>query len=75
MKKAAEAGAIQKLLVTEKQILSMRDKGTYHKLDTVMKQVDSMQGEIHLISSDHEGGKRLDGLGGVGAILRYKVNI
>jgi stalled ribosome rescue protein Dom34 len=32
------------------------------------------KGEIHIISSEFDAGKKLDGLGGIGAILRYKMN-
>jgi len=40
----------------------------------MMKIVDQTKGEIHIISSEYEGGRKLDGLGGIGAILRYKLN-
>jgi len=36
-----------------------------------MKLVDNMKGHIHIISIDHESGKKLHGLGGIAAILRY----
>ena len=39
-----------------------------------MRTVESMQGKVHIISSEHDGGKKLDGLGGLGALLRYKTN-
>jgi protein pelota len=38
-----------------------------------MRTVESNSGKIHIISREHEGGKKLDGIGGIGAILRYKV--
>ena len=51
-----------------------REKQNYEKIDNMMKIADSMKGSINIISSDHEGGKKLDGLGGIAAILRYKLN-
>ena len=39
-----------------------------------MKIVDSTKGEILIISSENEAGKKLDGLGGIAAILRFKLN-
>jgi len=39
-----------------------------------MKNTESMKGTVNIIGSDHDGGKKLDGLGGMGAILRYKLN-
>jgi len=71
---AANAGAIRILLVSDSFIKKIREKNKYFVLDNMMKIVDSTKGEIHIISSEHDGGKKLDGLGGVGGILRYKIN-
>ncbi len=71
---AANAGAVRVLLVSDRFIQKMREKEEYDKLDNIMKTVDQMKGEIHIIFSEHDGGKKLDGLGGVGAILRYRIN-
>ena len=71
---ASHAGAVKLLLVTDKLIKKMREKEDYDLLDNVIKLVDSMDGEISIISSEHDGGKRLDGLGGIGAILRYQIS-
>ncbi|HLC65017.1 MAG TPA: mRNA surveillance protein Pelota, partial [Candidatus Nanoarchaeia archaeon] len=62
------------LLVTDGLIKKSRDEKKYPILEKIMKTVDSINGEVHLISSEHDGGKRLDGLGGIGGILRYKLN-
>ena len=72
-KKAVFAGAVNKLLITDDFIQQKRAAEEYDELDQLMKQVDSSQGEIYIISSKHESGKRLDGLGGIGVILRYKL--
>ena len=72
--KAIDAGAVSKLLITDKFIKAKKEEKEYSELDEKMKNVDSLQGEIHIISSDEEGGKKLDGLGGIAAILRYKLN-
>jgi protein pelota len=71
---AVNAGAAKVLLITDNLIQKSRDKGTYEKLDQMMKTVDATKGIIHLISSENDAGKKLDGLGGIGAILRYKLN-
>jgi len=73
-KSAAESGAVKVLLVTDKLIQEMREKNEYSKLDQVMKLVDNAKGEISIISDEHDAGKRLHGLGGIGAILRYKIS-
>ncbi len=70
---AAEAGAVEHLLVTDKLIQKLREENKFAGLDSMMKQVDRTKGKVWIISSEHEGGKRLQGLGGIGAILRYKM--
>jgi len=71
--KAVEAGAVIKLLVGDFLIQELRQQEDYEKLDLLMKQVDNLKGEIFIISDEHEGGKKLKGLGGVAALLRYKL--
>jgi len=71
---AIEAGAVEDLLVTDKFIKQSHEDNTFKDLDQQMKSVDQSKGKIHIISSDHEGGKKLDGLGGMAALLRYKLS-
>jgi len=70
---AVEAGAVKSLLLTDGLVRKLREEGTFAKLDSVMRAVDDQKGEVVIIASDHQGGKRLDGLGGVAALLRYKL--
>ncbi|MEA3379208.1 MAG: mRNA surveillance protein pelota [Nanoarchaeota archaeon] len=74
VKIAAEAGAIEIFLISDKCINQIREDGKYKEIDSMMGMIDKMQGKIKIISSAHDGGKKLDGLGGIGAILRYKLN-
>ena len=39
-----------------------------------MDMVENMKGEVMVISSEHEGGKQLESLGGMAAMLRYEVS-
>ncbi len=71
---SAKAGAVLRLLITDGLIHKARDDGTYSRLDSIMRDVDKKGGEIRIISSESDAGKKLDGLGGIGAILRYKVS-
>ena len=73
VKDAAEAGAISVLLITDTFIHKKRESNDYQRVEELMKSVDHKKGNIHVISSEHEGGKRLDGLGGIGALLRYQL--
>lgn len=74
VKSAAETGAVRILLVTDKLIRDLREKEAYAALEAVMKLAEQNQGEIHIINSENSGGMKLDGLGGIAAILRYKLN-
>ncbi len=73
IKKAILAGAVSALIVTDKLIKQYREQKKYQELDELMKKVDAVQGKIHIITSVHDSGKRVDGLGGVVALLRYKL--
>lgn len=73
IRKASDAGAILELLVTDRFIMDSREKGTYPKLERIMKSVERAQGTVMIISSEHEGGKKLDGISGIGGILRYRI--
>lgn len=73
VQEAADAHAIKILLVSDEYLQEQREKGTYIKLDTMMREVERSNGEVHIISSEHDAGKKLYGLGGLGAILRYNL--
>ena len=71
---ASFAGAVKILLITDSFIQKSRNENNYGKIDNIMKTVEKQKGEIKIISFEHDGGKKLNGLGGIGAILRYKLN-
>ena len=73
-KNAATAGAVKTLLITDNFIQKKRNEDKYEAIEETMKTVDSTKGDIIIISSDHEAGKKLDGLGGIAAVLRFKLN-
>ncbi len=70
---AASSGAIGILLVSDAFIQKCRAENSFYVLEAAMKTADQSQAKVHIVSSAHEGGKKLDGLGGVGALLRFKV--
>jgi protein pelota len=70
---AAEAGAIKTLLITNKFLQKMREEDKYKDLEYMMKLVEKNKGSIIIISDDHDGGKKLNGITGIGALLRYKL--
>ena len=72
VEQAVHAGAVATLLLSSKLLEKERAEGKTI-LDTLLKTAEKHRGKITLISSEHEGGKILDGLGGIGALLRYEM--
>ena len=70
---ASLMGAVKELLVTDSLIQKSRNENFFNEVEKIFKMVDKTKGEIEIISSEHEGGTRLNGLGGIGAILRFKI--
>lgn len=73
VKTAAQTGAIETLILTDSLIHKKRTDDLFEEIENIMKFVDNAKGNVHIINSDHEGGKKLNSLGGVGGILRYKI--
>ncbi len=74
VEQAAEAGAVKMLMLTDELIHKARQQNKFAAIEALMKSVDKAGGEVYIINSENEPGKRLDALGGVGALLRYKIN-
>ena len=74
---AVRAGACKSLLITDRLIQKTRQADNaeeFERINDIMKVADRTESDIFIISSEHDGGKKLDGLGGIGAILRYRLN-
>jgi len=63
---AAKAGAVETLLVLDSKIRE-RD------LDHIIKAVEDQKGNVIIVSEQHDAGRELEALGGLGAILRYRM--
>ncbi len=63
---AALAGAVEKLLVLDSRLREQ-------DLDEMVRAVEAQKGEVIVVSEQHDGGKQLAALGGVGALLRYRM--
>lgn len=68
---AVNEGRVEVLLVSNKFLLDKREDGTYNEVNELMKVVESLNGNLVIVNSKNETGKVLDGLGGIGGILRY----
>jgi protein pelota len=73
VKKAVTGNAVKTLVITDEFIQKKRRVKEYEELDQIMKQVDAADGKIHLLSSEYESGKKINGLGGIAALLRFKL--
>ena len=45
-----------------------------NNLGQQMDMVENMKGKVMVISCEHDGGKQLESLGGIAAILRYSLS-
>ncbi len=67
--RAVAAGAVGLLLITDEFFRSSRKEA-----DGLISEAEKRSGKHLLVSTDHEGGKKLESLGGLGAILRYRID-
>ncbi len=74
VKRAISMGAVRLLLITDAAIAQSREHGTYDEVERMMKAVEDMRGEIMIVSIEHDAGKQLQGIGGIGALLRFKLS-
>jgi protein pelota len=89
VKKALEYGAIESLMVCDEKLMAFeegegegpreRGKGLTAKgegreeIERLLERVERERGEIVVFSTEFEPGKRLKGLGGVAALLRFPI--
>ncbi len=66
VKRALDYGAVEELLILDE--IARTPEG-----EELMKKAEEMGAKVMVISSEHEGGMRLKGLGGLLAKLRFKV--
>ncbi len=66
VRKAAEQGAVETLMVAS-------DLVREPEIDELMRAVSNSRGRVVVFSLEFEPGKRLEALGGVAAITRYRI--
>jgi len=71
---AVNSGAVLSLLVTDSLISSFKEDNSYSFLENLFRLTEKNSGKIVIVSSKHEGGSKLDGLGGIAALLRFRLN-
>ena len=71
---AVRTGAVEVLLISTRLIKTLREKGQFDMLEKLMQDTENTAGRISIINAENEAGKQLDGLGGLGVLLRYKTH-
>lgn len=66
---AAEMGAIDKLLVSDRVL-----RGSRERVRPIMERARNTGADVLVVSSDHDAGKQLARMGGLGALLRYRIS-
>ena len=66
VKNALMNGAVERLLITD--VLIRNEKG-----ETLLRLAKQNNSEFTIINTMHEAGKKIEGIGGVGALLRFKI--
>jgi protein pelota len=70
VQKAAEAGAIEQLMVADVLLRESPDEKRL-VIESLMREVEEKRGEIIVVSTEHEAGAKLMGLSGLTALLRF----
>jgi protein pelota len=65
-------GAVEELLVADTFLRESRDEER-RLIEDLMRQAEKMGGRISIISGEHEAGRKLSGLGGIAALLRFRI--
>ena len=71
---AAQLGSIDTLLVSEKLPMQLDAEGR-GQLENLIRSVEDGKGSVWMISPRHEGGEKLERLGGICALLRYSLQL
>ncbi|MCK4739984.1 MAG: mRNA surveillance protein pelota [Candidatus Thorarchaeota archaeon] len=72
VKKAVQFGAVETLLITDKKLREGTNEQR-RKMDRLIRDVEKIRAEFHIVSTDHPAGNQLQNLSGIAAILRFKM--
>ena len=70
--KAISFGAVEELLVADRFLRESGDEER-RRVEDLMREAERMGGKVSIISGEHEAGRKLIGLGGIAALLRFRV--
>ena len=69
---AVQYGAVEDLLITD---IKLREGADDERrwMDSLIRNTEKTRGSFHIVSTEHPAGDQLQRLGGIGAILRFKI--
>ncbi|MBD3405482.1 MAG: mRNA surveillance protein pelota [Candidatus Lokiarchaeota archaeon] len=70
--KAVRFGAVEELLITDKKLREGSEKDRKW-MDRLIRDTEKIRGEFHIVSTEHPAGDLLENLGGIAAVLRFRV--
>ncbi len=70
VRNALDFGAVETLLIADETLREGREKGN---IDRLLLEVEQAQGKVVVFSTAFEPGEKLNKLGGIAALLRFKV--
>jgi protein pelota len=72
VRNAADLGAVERVVLTDKMLRESSDQKRL-LIEEVMETVEKKGGTVMVVSTEHEAGAQLRGLGGVAALLRFSL--
>ena len=72
VKKAVEFGAVEDLLITDKKLREGTEQ-VRRQMDNLIRNTEKTRGAFHIVSTEHPTGEQLHRLGGLAAILRFRI--
>ncbi len=74
VRNALQYGAVETLLISDEKLMASRVGEEEEKeIESLLRDVERKRGKIVVFSTEFEPGKRLNGLGGIAALLRFKI--
>jgi protein pelota len=70
-KEKISLGNVSEILVSENYLKEMKEENKYFEIDSLLKSAEDINCKIHILT-DKEAMKKLDSLGGVAGVLRWK---
>ena len=70
---AINMGAVEKLILADTMLREADEEQRLH-LEKIMRQAEKRRGNITVISTEHEAGKKLTALTGIAALLRFPMH-